>query len=178
MTQVQANAGPPEVKYTQLFINNEFVDSLDGKTFETFDPSTEKVVALVQEGGPKDIDRAVQAAKKAGEFHSDYRQMDATQRAALLFKLADLVERDRLYLAKLECLNNGKVFSSAYHGDLLAAIAALRFYAGAADKVSGSVLPTDGKAFAYTRYEPVGVVGAILPWNYPIELTCEYDLLQ
>uniref|UniRef100_A0A6G1SAT3 Retinal dehydrogenase 1 n=1 Tax=Aceria tosichella TaxID=561515 RepID=A0A6G1SAT3_9ACAR len=162
----------PEVKYTQLFINNEFVNSADGKTFQTMNPTTEEVLAVVQEGGTKDIDRAVQAAKKAFQFHSDYRQMDATQRAALLFKLADLIERDMVYLASLECKNNGKVFNDAYNGDLPTAVAALRFYAGAADKVSGSVLPTDGKAFAYTRYEPVGIIGAIIPWNYPIELTC------
>lgn len=162
----------PEVKYTQLFINNEFVDSLDGKTFETLNPATGQVLARVQEAQARDVDRAVQAAKKAGEFHSEYRQMDATQRAALLFKLADLMERDLTYLASLECKNNGKVFNAALLGDLPTAIACLRFYAGAADKVSGSVLPADGKSFAYTRYEPVGVVGAIIPWNYPIELTC------
>lgn len=163
----------PEVKYTQIFINNEFVNSIDGKTFETINPATDEVLAVVQEGGTKDIDCAVQAAKKAFEFHSDYRQMDATQRAALLFKLADLIERDMLYLASLECKDNGKVFNMAYHSDLPTAVGALRFYAGAADKVSGSILPTDGKAFAFTRYEPVGVIGAIIPWNYPVELTCE-----
>lgn len=162
----------PEIKYTQLFINNEFVNSIDGKTFDTINPANLEKLATVQEGSASDIDRAVQAAKKAFEFHSEYRQMDATRRAALLFKLADLMERDIVYLASLECLNNGKIYSDAINGDLPTAIAALRFFAGAADKVSGNVLPSDGKTFSYTRYEPVGVIGAIIPWNYPLELTC------
>lgn len=162
----------PEIKYTKIFINNEFVDSLDGKTFDTFNPATGQKLATVQEGSARDIDRAVQAAKEASHFHSDYRQMDATQRAALLFKLADLIERDIAYLASLECTDNGKIFRAAYEEDLPVSISLLRFYAGAADKVGGSVLPADGKVFSYTRYEPVGVVGAILPWNYPVELIC------
>lgn len=161
-----------QVKYTQIFINNEFVNSLDGKTFDTINPATLDKLATVQEGSASDIDRAVQAAKNAFNFHSPYRQMDASQRAGLLFKLADLIERDIVYLASLECLNNGKVFKSALEADLPTAIAACRFFAGAADKVSGSVLPSDGKTFSYTRYEPIGVVGAIIPWNYPMELTC------
>ena len=162
----------PQVKYTQLFIDNEFVDSIDGNIFDTINPANVEKLATVQEANAKDIDRAVQAAKRAFQFHSIYRQMDATQRAALLFKLADLIERDLIYLASLECKNNGKLFKSASEADLPTAIAALRFYAGAADKVGGSILPSDGKNFAYTRYEPVGVVGAIIPWNYPMELTC------
>lgn len=162
----------PEIKYTQLFINNEFVNSLDGKTFDTINPATLEKLATVQEGGPKDIDVAVKAAQEAMKFHSDYRQMDATQRAALLFRLADLIERDMVYLTSLECANNGKIFKSALEVDLPTAVAGLRFYAGAADKVSGHVLPSDGKCFAYERYEPVGIVGAIVPWNYPIEITC------
>ena len=162
----------PKVKFTKLFINNEFVDSLDGKTFDTFNPATMERLASVAEASKRDVDLAVAAAKEAGKFHSAYRQMDASERGKLLNKLADLMERDIVYLASLECSDNGKVFNAALEGDIPTAIAALRFAAGAADKVSGSVLPTDGKAFAYTRYEPVGIVGAILPWNYPLELIC------
>lgn len=160
----------PEVKYTQIFINNEFVNSVDGKTFNTMNPATQQTLATVQEGSKADIDNAVRAAKKAFEFHSEYRQMDASQRGALLLKLADLMERDLAYIASLECANNGKVFSDAFNVDIPTGIAILRFYAGAADKVGGSILPSDGKNFAYTRYEPVGIVGGILPWNYPIEI--------
>lgn len=162
----------PPIKYTQLFINNEFVDSQDGNTFETINPATMERLATVQQANHKDVELAVSAAHQALRFHSEYRQMDASQRGALLFRLADLMERDKVYLASLECTNNGKVFRDALQGDLVTAINAVRFYAGAADKHSGQVLPSDGKCFVYERYEPVGLVGAILPWNYPIELTC------
>lgn len=161
-----------QVKYTQLFINNEFVDSIDGRTFVTINPANLKPIATVQEANHKDVDRAVQAAKEAFKFGSPYRQLDASQRGALLYKLADLIERDIAYLATLECSNNGKLFQSALEGDIPTAVGALRFYAGAADKVGGSVLPVDGFNFSYTRFEPLGVVGAITPWNYPIELAC------
>lgn len=162
----------PPVKYTQLFINNEFVDSIDGKTFETVNPATLERLATVQEANFKDVNRAVEAAKEAFKFNSVYRQMDASQRGLLLYKLADLVERDLVYLASLECTNNGKLFKSAVEGDLPCAVQTLRFYAGACDKIGGSVLPCDGKIFSFTRYEPLGVIGAITPWNYPIELAC------
>lgn len=162
----------PEVKYTKLFINNEFVDSLDGKTFNTINPATLETLATVQEASSRDVDEAVAVAKEAFRFHSEYRQMDASQRAKLLYKFADLIERDKVYLASLECSNNGKLFRSAMEFDIPTSIDCVRFFAGAADKVGGSVLPGDGKNFAFTRYEPVGVVGAIVPWNYPIEITC------
>lgn len=160
----------PEVKYTKLFINNEFVDSVKGTTFDTINPATLEKIAAIQEAKADDIDKAVKAAKAAFNFNSPYRLMDASQRGALLLRLANLIERDIVYLASLESTDNGKLFKDALEGDIPTAIAALRFYAGAADKVSGSVLPVDGKNFAFTRYEPVGVVGAILPWNYPIEI--------
>lgn len=160
-----------KVQYTKLFINNEFVDSLDGKTFDTINPATLETLATVQEGSARDIDRAVKAAKEAFKFNSPYRQMDASERGRLLYKLADLIERDATYLATLESLNNGKLIKSSLD-DVGTAVACLRFYAGAADKVGGSLLPADGKNFAYTRYEPVGVIGSITPWNYPIELAC------
>lgn len=91
----------PPVKYTQLFINNEFVNSLDGKTFDTINPATLEKLATVQEANHRDVNLAVQAAKDAFKFGSEYRQMDASQRGNLLNKLADLVERDIVYLASL-----------------------------------------------------------------------------
>nr|XP_032514348.1 aldehyde dehydrogenase, mitochondrial isoform X2 [Danaus plexippus plexippus] len=94
--------------------------------------------------------------------------MDASQRGYLINKLADLVERDRAYLASLETLDNGKPYLAAYHGDLAGVIKNLRYYAGWADKNHGMVLPADGPYFAYTRHEPVGVCGQIIPWNFPL----------
>lgn len=160
----------PEIKYTQLFINNEFVNSQKGKTFDTFNPATGGVVAKVQEGDASDIDAAVQAAQKAFERNSEWRQMDASARGALLAKLASFLTRDATYLASLESLNNGKPFGDACVDVKLASMA-LNYYAGAADKVCGQTVPADGNKLVYTLYEPVGVCGAITPWNYPILMT-------
>lgn len=157
----------PEVKYTQLFINNQFVNAQSGKTFETINPATFEPIAKVQEGDHRDIDAAVLAAEKVFDKDSEWRQMDASARGELLYKLAGLLERDVNYLASLESYNNGKIFTDSY-SDVMASASTMRFYAGAADKVCSQVIPADGKNFAYTIYEPVGVCGAITPWNYPI----------
>lgn len=157
----------PPVKYTQLFINNEFVNSASGKTFAAINPSTFDEIVQVQEGDKVDIDRAVAAASAAFNRNSEWRLMDASARGELLYKLADLLIRDVNYLASLESYNNGKPFVDSYN-DVLASAATIKFYAGAADKVSGQVIPADGNKFCFTSYEPVGVCGAITPWNYPI----------
>ncbi|CAF4825264.1 unnamed protein product [Pieris macdunnoughi] len=158
----------PDIKYTGIFINNEWVKAADGKTFQTVNPTDEKVIADIQQGGKADIDKAVQAAKDAFKLGSPWRTMDASHRGYLLNKLADLIERDRTYIASLETLDNGKPFLAAYDGDLPGSINNLRYYAGWADKNHGKVLPADGKYFAYTRHEPVGVCGQIIPWNFPL----------
>lgn len=159
----------PEIKYTKLFINNEFVDAKDGKTFDVINPATCQLIAKVHEAHAVDVDLAVQAAKQAFDRSSEWRQMDASHRGELLFKLADLIERDIAYLASLESLNNGKPFNDAV-GDMYAAIKIIKFYAGAADKIGGQVMPGDGNNLCYTMYEPVGICGAITPWNYPVML--------
>ena len=92
--------------------------------------------------------------------------MDASTRRNLLNRLADLMERDRVYLASLETLNNGKPYSYSYSADLALSIKCLRYYAGWADKIQGKTIPVDGPFFAYTRHEPVGVCGQIIPWKY------------
>ena len=103
----------PQIKYTQLFINNEFVNSVSGKTFPTINPSTGEKIVDLQEGDKADVDKAVAAARKAFELGSPWRTMDASQRGRLLNKLADLIERDIEYLASLETLDNGKPFNDA-----------------------------------------------------------------
>ncbi|XP_045500942.1 aldehyde dehydrogenase, mitochondrial [Colias croceus] len=158
----------PDILYTGLFINNEWVKSADGKTFQTINPANEQVIAEVQQAGKADVDNAVQAAKDAFKLNSPWRTMDASHRGYLINKLADLVERDRTYIASLETLDNGKPYLAAYYGDINSVIKNLRYYAGWADKNHGKVLPTDGKYFAYTRHEPVGVCGQIIPWNFPL----------
>lgn len=158
----------PDILYTGLFINNEWVKSSDGKTFKTENPANGQTIAEVQQAGKADVDKAVKAAKDAFKLGSPWRSMDASERGNLINRLADLIEKDRAYLASLETLDNGKPFLAAYYGDLAAVVKNLRYYAGWADKNNGKVLPTDGKYFAYTRHEPVGVCGQIIPWNFPL----------
>jgi len=158
----------PEVKFTQIFINNEFVNSVSGKTFPTINPATGEEICQVQEGDKADVDLAVAAAKEAFKLGSPWRTMDASQRGYLLNKLADLIEADRAYLASLEGLDNGKPFGDAYYADLGLTIKCFRYYAGWADKNHGKLIPVDGNNLTYTRHEPVGVVGQIIPWNFPL----------
>lgn len=157
----------PEIKYTKLFINNEFVDAIKGKTFAAVNPATWDELAQVQEAQAEDVDKAVQAAKAAFDRSSEWRNLDASARGELLYKLGELVERDVIYLASLESLNCGKPFAMA-HGDVMGCSKTLKFFAGACDKVNGDVMPTDGLVFTYTLNEPIGVCGAITPWNYPL----------
>lgn len=157
----------PQIKFTQLFINNEFVDSQSGKTFAAINPATLEQICQVQEADASDVDLAVKAAAAAFERDSDWRKLDASKRGELLYRLAEQIERNIDYLAALESYNNGKPIKDA-KGDMEACVATFKFYAGAADKVSGQVLPADGTGFTYTTYEPVGVCGAITPWNYPM----------
>jgi len=159
-----------EIKSTQIFINNEYVDAISGKTFPTYNPSNEKLLGHFQEGDAADIDVAVQAAKQAFKRGSEWRTMDASGRGRLMSKLADLIERDSVYLASLETMDVGMPFMMTYFGALSAAVSMLRYYAGYADKIHGKVLPADGKLFAFTRHEPVGVCGFIVPWNFPFAL--------
>ncbi|KAJ2949627.1 hypothetical protein O0L34_g15551 [Tuta absoluta] len=167
-TAVPAPQTKPEILYTGLFINNEWVKSSDCKTFKTLNPANEEVIAEVQQANKCDVDRAVKAAKDAFKLGSPWRRMDPSERGRLINKLADLIERDRVYLASLETLDNGKPYLAAYHGDVAGVIKNLRYYAGWADKNHGYTLPIDGKYFAYTRHEPVGVCGQIIPWNFPL----------
>ncbi|XP_055697928.1 aldehyde dehydrogenase 1A1 [Phlebotomus papatasi] len=156
-----------QVVYTKLFINNEFVDSKSGKTFPTVNPANCKKIAEISEADKEDVDVAVAAAKKAFARGSEWRNLDASARGRLLNKLADLVARDIDTLANLESLDNGKPFGDSVF-DINCAIDTFRYYAGWADKIHGNTIPADGTSLTLTRKEPVGVVGQIIPWNYPI----------
>jgi aldehyde dehydrogenase (NAD+) len=152
---------------TKLLINNEWVESASGKRFETINPTTGEVICDVAEADAADVDRAVQAARQA--FTSgDWSKMSATRRGELLYKLADLIEKNKEELAKLETLDNGKPLNDSLNIDLALVIACYRYYAGWADKIQGKTIPIDGSYFCYTRHEPVGVVGQIIPWNFPL----------
>lgn len=153
--------------YSQLFINNQFVDAKSGKTFATVNPATGKQIALVAEGDQADVEAAYQAASKAFERGSVWRNLDASARGLLLFRLADLVERDANIIANLESLDNGKTFADALL-DVGYTVSVFRYYAGYADKIHGKTMPSDYGFMSLTRREPVGVVGQIIPWNYPL----------
>lgn len=157
-----------EIKYKQIFINNEWVDAVSGKTFATIDPCTEEKICDVAEGDKADVDLAVQAAQDAFKRGSPWRTMDANERGKLLAKLADLIERDQAYLADLETLDNGKPRHISFAVDLVKTIKCFRYYSGWCDKIQGKTLPIDGDFFCYTRHEPIGVVGQIIPWNFPL----------
>ncbi|CDW53422.1 retinal dehydrogenase 2 [Trichuris trichiura] len=162
------------IKYAllfKLFIANKFVDSVSGKTFEDISPVNEKPIARIQEGEKPDVDKAVNAARSAFTRGSPWRKMAASQRGAILNKLAELLERDVATLATLECKDVGKPFKDSVQ-DIFFAARILRYFGGLADKLSGRTIPTDGPFFAYTLLEPVGVCAAILPWNFPLVLLC------
>lgn len=158
----------PDIKHTGLFIDNEWVDAVSGKTFPTLNPATGEVVAQVAEGDLADVNIAVRAATEAFRLGSPWRTMDASRRGELLYKLADLMERDTVHLASMETLDNGKPYVMSLLADVALSIKCYRYFAGWADKNHGKVIPIDGNFMTYTRHEPVGVCGQIIPWNFPL----------
>jgi aldehyde dehydrogenase (NAD+) len=152
---------------TKLLINNHWVDSESGETFATCNPSTGEEICQVAAANAADVDKAVRAARNAFESGT-WRRMSASERGRLLYRLADLIEKHADELARLEALDNGKPVSVARRVDVAKTIACYRYFAGWADKVQGKTIPIDGDYFCYTRCEPVGVVGQIIPWNYPM----------
>lgn len=154
----------------KLLIDGKHHDAMSGKTFPTVNPATEEKIADVPYAGKEDVDLAVKAATHAF-YEGAWPRMDARDRGRLLYKLADLIEKNIDDLAALESLDNGKPIRESRHGDLPLVIDCLRYYAGWADKIQGEVVPVRGGNFCYTKREPVGVVGQIIPWNFPMLMT-------
>ena len=167
VTEPRPIAQRPRIQQTECFIDGQWRPSVSGKTFETINPATEEVIAQVAEGDAADVDLAVKAARKAFE-EGPWSKMDARDRGRLMNKLADLIEEVADELAALESLDNGKPIRDSRAADLVLTIDCLRYYAGYADKIHGQTIPTRGNYFTYTRKEPVGVVGQIIPWNFPM----------
>lgn len=138
------------------FINNEWVDSVDKKSFEVVNPSTEEVICSVSEATEKDVDIAVAAARKA--FEGEWRKVAPKERGAMLNKLADIAEKNSELLAAVESLDNGKAIMMA-RNDVAMSIDTLRYYAGWADKVEGKTIDVNPDTFTYTRPEPVRRIG-------------------
>jgi phenylacetaldehyde dehydrogenase len=154
----------------RLLIDGKWVEAASGKTFTTYDPSTEAPLAEVAAGEKEDVDRAVRAARKAFEG-GPWRRMTASERGRALWKLADLIEKHGEEFAQLETLDNGKPLTVARAADIPLVVDHFRYYAGWATKVEGETIPvsTPGlRMLNYTVREPVGVVGQIIPWNFPL----------
>lgn len=166
-TPVLASRSDVALPQRRLLIANRWVESESGRTFKTINPSTGDVICEISEADVIDVDRAVHAARTAFE-HGPWPKMRASERGRLLYRLADLIEDKADELAALEALDNGKPFRVAKAVDVVKTVACYRYFAGWADKVHGKTIPIDGDYLCYTRHEPIGVVGQIIPWNFPM----------
>jgi len=162
-TEVQAFVGKPR----KMFIDGKWVEAASGKTFPSYNPATGEVMAKVAEGDREDINRAVTAARKAFES-GPWPNMSASERGRLIWKLGDLLEQHLEQFAQIESLDNGKPLAIARVADIPLAVDLFRYMAGWATKIEGNTIPFSPKFHAYTRREPVGVVGQIIPWNFPL----------
>ena len=152
---------------TKLLINNRWVESESGRTFATVNPSTGEEICQIAEADAADVEKAVKAARNAFE-NGSWRKTQASDRGRMLHRLADLIEQHADELAAIESLDNGKPVGVAKAVDVAATAGCYRYFAGWADKIHGKTIPIDGDFFCYTRHEPVGVVGQIIPWNFPM----------
>jgi aldehyde dehydrogenase (NAD+) len=149
-----------------LLIDGVRVPSVSGRTFKSLNPATEQVIATIAEGSEADVDLAVAAARRA--FEVPWRNMRASERGHILMRWADLLNKHAAEIAELESLDAGKPIAAVLRQDFPAAIDTLTYYAGWADKISGDVVNARNDALTYTVREPVGVVAAIVPWNFPL----------
>src|SRR5881275_1673624 len=153
----------------KLLIDGKWLAAASGRTFDSIDPATGEVLARVAEGDKADIDLAVKAARRAFES-GPWAKMSASERGRIIWKIADLLEEHTEELAELETLDNGKPISVSRVADVPLSIDLFRYMAGWATKIEGNTIPISmpGNYFAYTLREPIGVVGQIIPWNFPL----------
>jgi len=157
------------IKPGRMLIDGQWVDG--SKTFDTINPATEEVLTKIVEASAAEVDGAIQAARRAFENRNGpWRKLSASERGRLLWNLADLVEKNIDELAELETLDNGKPIFESRYVDMPMVVDVLRYYAGLATKIHGETVNTFETAFTYTLREPVGVVGLIVPWNFPLLL--------
>ena len=158
------------VRPGKLIINGEAVDAASGKTFTTVNPATEEPICEVAEGGPEDVDRAVKAARAAFDS-GPWPKMKPAERQRLLWKWSELIEQHADEIARLETLDNGKPIFESRLVDIPMVVNTFQYFAGWATKIAGETLPVNPAFFTYTLREPIGVVGAIIPWNFPMIMT-------
>jgi len=154
----------------KFFINNQWVDSIDGKTYQVVDPSKNEPIAEVALANEKDVDRAVKAAREAFD-KGIWSELDGDERAEYMLKVAELMKKRKKELARWETLQTGKPIKESEDIDIPYSIRAMEYFANQAREIKGEVIPIPGKyAFDYVTYEPYGVVGSIVPWNFPLHL--------
>jgi len=166
-TAAGAPAGNAEITALKMVIGGETVDAADGKTFEIVNPATGKVIATAPLGGKEDVDRAVKAAQDAFDAPKGWSSFAAGKRGRTLAKFADLIKKSSEELAQLESRNTGKPITSA-RGEIIGASLVFDYYAGAANKLFGQTIPVSKPGIDMTLREPIGVVGLIVPWNFPL----------
>src|SRR5687768_14953904 len=154
----------------RLFINGEFVDAKSGRTFATINPATEETITDVASAGAEDVDAAVQAARSQLEPGSEWQKMKPRDRAKVMWRLADMLSARAEEIGRIETIDNGKPIFESQFVDIPAAAECLYYFAGWSGKVTGETIPVQDGAFTYTLREPIGVVGAITPWNFPLML--------
>ncbi len=163
-------AAPEAGIQNKLFINGEFVEARSGQTFATINPATEEKITDVASAGVDDVDLAVRAARAQMEPGSEWQKMKPRDRAKVMWRLADMLTARAAEIGRIETIDNGKPIFESQFVDTPAAAECLYYFAGWSGKVSGETIPVSDDAFTYTLREPVGVVGAITPWNFPLML--------
>ncbi|KAL3532433.1 hypothetical protein ACH5RR_005954 [Cinchona calisaya] len=166
---LESHVKVPKIKFTKLFINGEFIDSVSGKTFETIDPRNGEVIAKIAEGDKEDVDLAVTAAREAFD-QGPWPRFSGAERRRIIMKFADLIDENTEELATLDTIDAGKLFFLGKIMDIPGAAETIRYYAGAADKIHGETLKMSRELQGYTLHEPIGVVGHIIPWNFPSQM--------
>src|SRR5215212_3826293 len=164
-TEAQTAAFP-----NRLFINGEFVDARSGETFATTNPATEEKITDVASAGVEDVDAAVKAARAQMEPGSEWQKMKPRDRAKVMWRLADILSARAAEIGRIETIDNGKPIFESQFVETPAAAECLYYFAGWSGKVTGETIPVADNAFTYTLREPVGVIGAITPWNFPLML--------
>eukprot|EP01132_Coremiostelium_polycephalum_P007587 gene7587-9328_t len=168
---MQPNKENIYIPNTKLFINNEWVEPVNKKQFDTINPTTEEVICKVYQGDKEDVEIAVKAAREA--LSGPWGKMTPADRSRLMLKLADKIEEHKEKIAALETLDNGKPYSSSLGYDISAGAKTIRYFGGWADKIFGKTINVDDHNYTiYTKHEPVGVVGLIVAWNFPFMLLC------
>src|SRR5262245_11097661 len=162
MTETLAPADP-----ARLIIDGQAVDAASGRTFITKNPATEEPICAVAEAGPEDVDRAVKSARKAFD-EGPWSKMKASERQRILTKLGDLILANADEIARLETMDNGKPIFESRQIDVGMVAGCFHYFAGWATKLTGDTVPVNPAFFTYTLREPLGVIGAIIPWNFPM----------